>query len=158
MMLSFWLHLIAMMVFLGGLAGLWIILFPGLSAAKSDPDRVRLLAHSLKIYDPLQIGALGVLVLSGASRLTDLKSAYRELFIKEIGLTLELKLICSFILIILSTYQTMGLAHRFVRRWESGEVVSTQEFKSIVRRLKISAVPILVVALLTLWLGIKLRV
>ncbi len=157
-MLSSWIHLTALAVYLGGLVGLRAIFLPALSAVKSHQERVRLLARALKIYDPLQIGALGLLVLSGASRLTDLKSAYRELFLKEIGLTLELKLICSFILIILTTYQTMGLAHRFVRRWESGEVVSTQEFQSIIRRLKISTVPILLLSVLTLWLGMELRI
>lgn len=157
-MLSSWIHLTALAFYLGGLVGLWAIFLPALSAVKDHKERVRLLARALKIYDPLQIGALGLLVLSGASRLTDLKSAYRELFLKEIGLTLELKLICSFILIILTTYQTMGLAHRFVRRWESGEVVSIQELQSIVRRLKISTVPILLLSVLTLWLGIELRI
>ena len=147
----------ALTVYLGALVSLWAILLPALSAVKSHEEQVHLLARSLKFYNPLQTGALGLLVLSGAIQLTDLKAAYRESFLKEIGLTLGIKLIFSFVLIILSTYQTMGLAHRFVRRCEGGEVVSSQEFQSVVRRLRVSTLPIFLLAVLTLWLGVRLR-
>ncbi len=156
-MLSSWIHVAALSVYLGTLISLWAIFLPVISEVKDHEEQIRLLARSLKRYDPVQTAALGLLVLSGAFQLTDLKSAYRELFLQEIGLTLELKLICSFFLIILSTYQTMGIAHRFVRRHQSGEALSFQEFQSVVRRLRVSTLPILLLAAFILWLGVQMR-
>ena len=54
----------------------------------------------------MQSGALGY-GLTGAFQITDLKAEYRELFTKEFGAMLGLKLIFSFVLILLSTHQSM---------------------------------------------------
>jgi hypothetical protein len=51
----------------------------------------------------------------------------------------------------------MGLGHRFVRRHEGGDAVSPQELDSLVRRLKGAHWCILILALITLWLGLGLR-
>lgn len=156
-MLISWLHLTSLAVYLGSLVGLWIMVLPALSVIRNHEGQVHLLTRSLKIYNPLQTASLGLLVLSGALQLTDLKAAYRELFLREVGVTLALKLIFSFVLILFSTYQSMGLAHRFVRRSDGGESFSPQELQRIARRLKGSTLAILVVAMITLWLGVRLR-
>lgn len=156
-MLFSWLHLVALAVYLGSLIGLWLMLLPALSVVKNNEGQVQLLARSLKLYNPLQTGALGLLVLSGALQLTELKAAYRELFIRELGGTLALKLTFSFVLIILSTYQSMALAHRFVRRYEGGESFSPEELRSVARKLKLSTLSLLLLAGITLWLGVRLR-
>lgn len=155
-MFSSWLHLTALVVYLGSLVGLWLVLLPELFGIKSRGDRLLMLARSLKFYNPLQIGVLGLLVISGAFQITELKSAYRELFTKELA-TLAWKLGAAFILILLSTYQSMGLAHRFVRRYEAGEMPSDQEVESLCRRLRISALLIIPFALIASWLGLGLR-
>jgi uncharacterized membrane protein len=156
-MLSSWLHLTALVIYLGSLIALWLMLLPALLAIKSRAGRSLMLARSLKLYNPLQIGTLGLLVISGAFQVTDLKSAYRELFIKELGMTLGWKLVASFVLILLSAYQSMGLAHRFVRRYEMGETPSDQELQSLCRRLTISTLLMLPFALVASWLGLRLR-
>jgi uncharacterized membrane protein len=156
-MLLSWLHLLSLTAYLGALIGLWLMLFPALSAVKSHERQVELLARSLKIYNPLQIGALGLLVLTGAFQLTDLKAAYRELLFKELGITLGLKLFFSFVLIVLSTYQSMAVAHRLVRRYEGGESFSPGELQSITRKLKVLTLWLLLLAGITLWLGVQLR-
>lgn len=144
-------------LYLGSAAGLWVVLLPTLSLVKNHEGQARLLARSLKLYNPLQTGALGLLVLSGALQLTDLKAAYRELFIKEVGVTLGLKLILSFVLIVLSVYQSMAVAHRFVRRYEAGEPFSPQQLQSLSRQLRVTLLPILLLSAMTLWLGVRLR-
>jgi uncharacterized membrane protein len=156
-MLQSWLHLTALVIYIGSLTNLWLVLLPALSTIKSHEQRLLLLARSLKLYNPLQIGVLGVLVLTGAFQITDLKSAYRELFIKELGMTLGWKLVVSFVLILLSTYQSMGVAHRFVRRYEGGDGFSAEEIRSLSQRLRISTVLVLPLALIAVWLGLRLR-
>jgi uncharacterized membrane protein len=156
-MLVSWLHLISLAVYLGALAGLWLILLPALATVPSHSDKVKLLARGLKLYNPLQTAALGVLILSGAFQLTALKAAFRELFLKELGAVLAWKLTVSFFLIILSAYQSMALAHRFVRRVEGGEPFSPEDLQSLSRRLKGSTLAICLLAAVTIWLGLRLR-
>lgn len=155
-MLSSWLHVTALVIYLGSLVGLWLIVLPALSAVKNPEERLLMLARGLKLYNPLQIGVLGLLVITGAFQITELKSVYREFFAKELGIILGWKLVASFLLILLGTYQSMGLAHRFVRRYESGESPSDQEFHSLCRRLRTSTIIILPLALIASWLGLRL--
>ena len=143
--------------YLGSVIGLWLVLLPSLSAIKSHEGQLKLLARSLKLYNPLQTGTLGLLVLSGAFQLTELKATYRELFMKQLGVTLVLKLALSFVLIVLSTYQSMAVAHRFVRRYEGREPLSPQDLQSVARRLRISTHAILLLALMTALVGVWMR-
>lgn len=143
--------------YLGSVIGLWLVLLPSLSAIKSHEGQLKLLARSLKLYNPLQTGTLGLLVLSGAFQLTELKATYRELFMKQLGVTLVLKLALSFVLIVLSTYQSMAVAHRFVRRYEGGEPLSPQDLQSVARRLRISTHAILLLAFMTALVGVWMR-
>ena len=156
-MLTSWLHLMALAIYLGAIAGLWAILLPNLSVIKGHEMRLKLLGRGLKLYNPLQSGALGVLVLSGAFQITDLKATYRELFVRELGATLGLKLLLSFVLILLSTYQTMAVGLRFVRRYEAGEPFTPQELESVVKRLRSSTLFLILLSAITLWVGTRLR-
>ena len=156
-MLNSWFHLVALIVYLGAVVGLWAILLPSVTAIEKHEDRVGFLARALKFYNPLQVGALGILIISGAFQLTELKARYRELFVKQMGYQLAIKLTFAFLLVIFSVYQSMGIGHRFVRRHEGGDMVSPQELDSLVHRLKGAHWGILILALITLWLGLGLR-
>jgi uncharacterized membrane protein len=156
-MLFSWLHVIALTVYVGAVVGFWLMLLPAASILEKHEEKTRFLARGLKFYDPLQIGALGILLFSGAFQLTELKAAYREMFAKQIGYNLGIKLIFAFVLVILSVYQTLGVGHRFVKRHEGGELVTPEELGSVIRRLKSANWGILLFAAITLWLGIRLR-
>ena len=155
-MLDSWLHLVALIAYVGAVVGLWVILLSATSALEAQDDRVQLLARGLKLYNPLQVGSLGILLFTGAFQLTDLKAAYRELFTKQLGYNLGIKLFFAFFLVLFSVYQSMGIGHRFVKRHESGDQVTPQEFDSTLRKLKSSNGLILILALITLWLGLRL--
>ena len=157
-MLNSWLHLLALIVYLGAVVGLWALLLPSAAAIEKHEDRAGFLARGLKYYNPLQVGALGILIFTGAFQLTELKAMYRELFVEQVGYQLAAKLTFAFLLVIFSVYQSMGIGHRFVRRHEGGDAVSPQELDSLVRRLKSAHWCILILALITLWLGLRLRV
>jgi uncharacterized membrane protein len=156
-MLASWLHLAALAVYVGSLLSLWIIYLPTLSHIEDPQAQGRALARRLRLYNPLQTGALGVLVLSGALRLTDLKAAYRELFAKELGTILGIKLALAFVLIILGIHQTMGVGLRFVRRCDAGDPISSQDIASVTRRLKMTIPPLLILTVLTAYMGLKMR-
>jgi uncharacterized membrane protein len=152
-----WLHLIALIVYLGAVVGFWLMLLPAAAVLDKHDDKVKFLARGLKFYNPLQIGALGILLFTGAFQLTELKAAYRDTFMQQIAYTLGLKLLFAFLLVIFSVYQALGIGHRFVRRHEGGDVVSPAEIDAILRRLKSANWGILFFAAITLWLGMRLR-
>jgi len=156
-MLTSWVHLLALTTYVGAIAGLLVIVLPGLSAVETHEGRVKLLSRSLKFYNPLQCGALGLLVITGAIQVTDLKAAYRETFTHEFGAMLGLKLIFAFVLILLSVQQTMAVGLRFVRRAEGGESITPPELETITRRLRNSTVILLLLSAVTMWMGMQLR-
>lgn len=155
-MLNSWLHIIALIVYVGAISGLWLILLPALSDVNDHEVRVQVLARGLKFYNPLHIGALGIVLFSGAFQLTELKAAYRQLFVQHLGYVLGVKLLFVFFLVIFSVYQSMGIGHRFVKRQGSGATVTPQELNSVIRRLKLANACIIVLAGITLWLGFRL--
>jgi hypothetical protein len=133
------------------------MLLPAASVLDKHEDKAQFLARGLKFYNPLQVGALGIILFSGAFQLTELKAAYREMFVKQVGYNLGIKLLFVFLLVIVSVYQALAVGHRFVKRHEIGEPVRSHELQSIMRRLKTANWFILVFAAITLWLGIRLR-
>ena len=156
-MLYSWLHLIALIVFLGAVVGFWLMLLPSAAILDNHEDKVRLLARGLKFYNPLQVGALGIILFSGAFQLTELKAAYREAFIQQLAFNLGIKLLFAFLLILVSVYQALGVGHRFVRRVEGGDQVKPDELASLVRRLRSANWLILILTAITMWLGLRLR-
>ena len=156
-MLYSWLHLIALIVYLGAVFGFWLMLLPSVAILDSHDEKVRFLARGLKFYNPLQVGALGIILFTGAFQLTELKAAYRENFIKQLGYNLGVKLIFAFLLVIFSVYQALGVGHRFVRRVEGGDEVKPAELATILSRLKSANWLIIIFAAITMWLGIRLR-
>jgi uncharacterized membrane protein len=152
-----WLHLLALIVFVGAVVGLSFVLLPSVAAIEQHETRLRLVTRALRLYNPLQVGALGILIFTGAFQLTELKAVYRELFAQQIGYSLGVKLLFVFFLVILSVYQSMGIGHRFVRRQESGDAVDPEQLDSTLRRLNGANLCILILALVTVWLGLRLR-
>jgi len=156
-MLYSWLHLIALIVYLGAVVGFWVMLLPSVAILDKHEEKVRFLARGLKFYNPLQIGALGIMLFTGAFQLTELKAAYREMFVKQVGFNLGVKLLFAFLLVIFSVYQALGVGHRFVKRVEGGDEVKPEELGSIIHRLTSANWLILIFAAITLWLGMRLR-
>src|SRR5262245_32287017 len=156
-MLFSWLHLIALIVYFGAVVGFWLMLLPAAAILDKHDDKLRYLARALKFYNPLQVGALGIVLFSGAFQLTELKAAYRETFIRQIGFNLGIKLSFAFILVLFSVYQALGIGHRLVKRIEGGAEVKPAELTSIIRRLRGANWLIIICAVITLWLGMRLR-
>ena len=98
----------------------------------------------LRIYNPVQIALLGIVTLTGASRITDLKALHGAAYAQEFGAALGVKLLLAFFVIMLGTWQCMGIAHRFVRLYESPEGVTTENTAAVLRKLNRSSVLMLV--------------
>jgi len=152
-----WLHLIALVVYLGAVIGFWLMLLPAVAVLEKHDEKVRFFVRGLKFYNPLQVGSLGIILFTGAFQLTELKAAYRENFFKYLEYNLFIKLIFAFLLVMFSVYQALGIGHRFVRRTEGGDEVNPEQLRSIIKRMTSANRCILLFAAITLWLGLRLH-
>ena len=152
-----WLHLIALVVYLGAVIGFWLMLLPAVAVLENHDEKVRFFVRGLKFYNPLQVGSLGIILFTGAFQLTELKAAYRENFFKYLEYNLFIKLIFAFLLVMFSVYQALGIGHRFVRRTEGGDEVNPEQLRSIIKRMTSANWCILLFAAITLWLGLRLH-
>jgi uncharacterized membrane protein len=116
--LLIWMHLMAMAGYFGVQLAVLYILLPAAARAESEAGRRAILINGFKFYNPFTIAALGVIVISGAVHLTDLKASMKMDYFERIGAALELKLLLAFLLIFVQTYITFGLAFRIGRQEE----------------------------------------
>ena len=149
-------HIISLTLHIGLVAALWRILLPALRQEPPGDSRIELLVRVLRVYNPVQIGLLGVLTLTGASGITDLKALHGASYAQEFGSALAVKLVLAFFVIMLGTWQCMGIAHRFVRLHESPEGATAAGAEAVVRKLERSSVVMLVVLAATVWAGLSM--
>lgn len=149
-------HIISLTLHIGLVAALWRILLPALRRESLGESRIELLVRVLRVYNPVQIGLLGILTLTGASRITDLKALHGASYAEEFGSALAVKLLLAFFVIMLGTWQCMGIAHRFVRLHESPEGVTAEGAATVVRKLERSSVVMLVFLAATVWAGLSM--
>jgi len=136
-----WLHVLAMAGYLGVQCALIYMLLPAAEKIPDDPTRRAALIQGFKFYNPFSIATLGVLVITGAFRLTDLKASMKFDYFSRIGATLSLKLLLAFVLIFLQTYITFGLAFRIGRQEEvaahgDGPPLTVEQVNRILKRIR----------------------
>jgi len=146
-----WIHVLAMASFFGLQFGLLYMLLPAAEKAPDEKSRRAVLIEGFKFYNPLSIATLGVLVISGAIRLTDLKATMKFEYFSRISGPLSLKLLLAFLLIFIQTWITFGLTFRIGRQEEvaahgDGEPFTVERVNSILRRARAMAWVTLVLA------------
>jgi uncharacterized membrane protein len=151
--LTRWVHLLALAVYFGTTLAVALVLLPAAEAVSDPTLQRRVLARGLRLYNVLSIGALGVLVISGASGLTDYKAMlgadFGRLVWRLVG-----KLSLSFCLIMAATYLSFGLAHRLVRA-ELGQLpVEPEKQAGMIRRMRSAAWIGVALAAWTAWVGV----
>src|ERR1700732_4173511 len=136
-----WLHLCAMASYVGAQFAVLYILISAAEAAANEAARRASLIAGVKFYNPFTIGVLGIIVISGAMRLTDLKASMKFDYFARIGSALELKLLLAFLLIFIQTYITFGLAFRIGRQQEvaahgDGDPFTVEQVNSMLSRIR----------------------
>jgi len=135
----FWLHLVATGLFLGATVGLAVFTVPQARRTADATARRGLLARTLRVYDPLAIALLGVMVMTGAWSITGYKETLGASYFASFGSHLVWKLGLAFLVVMSGTYVAFGLGHRLVRQEEWGEPVEEARLASMVRRLSAAA-------------------
>ncbi len=131
----FWLHLVSTGLFLGSTAGIPLFTVPGARGAAGGPIRRARLARALRVYDPLAIALLGVMVMTGAWSVTAYKQTLGQEYFASFGAHLAWKLAAAFLTVMAGTYVTFGLGHRLVRADDLGDPVDEERLASMMTRL-----------------------
>lgn len=154
--LGLFFHVLSLIVYAGATVALVAIVIPA-SRDTDDPVlRRSFLVSALRIYDPLMIAALGVLVMTGAINLTNYKDAFRGQFFAKMGWLLMWKLLLAFLVIMVGTYITFGLGHRIVRNLALEDPIDPPWLDSMTKRLTYACVLSLILIAITAWFGLAL--
>src|SRR5271169_4248612 len=156
-----WLHLCAMASYVGAQFAVIYMLIPAAETASNEAARRASLIAGFKFYNPFTIAVLGIIVISGAMRLTDLKASMKFDYFARIGSALELKLALAFVLIFIQTYITFGLAFRIGRQEEvaahgDGEAFTVEQIDSMLRRIRSMAWFTILLAAAVIWVSLTM--
>jgi uncharacterized membrane protein len=154
--LQLWLHLLAFATYTGATVA---VAFGSIPAARRETEpgrRLGALAAALRVYDPLTIAALGVVVMTGAYRLTAYKAALRAGFFQQLGIPLAWKLFFSFLLIMVATYSAFGIGHRLVGMHARGETLEERILVGMETRLQWSMAIALVLVAIIVWIALSM--
>ncbi len=135
-LLNLWLHLLGLAVYFGGGIAMVAIFFPMALRISASQEQHRFLAQGLRIYNPLSMGALGVLIMTGAFNLTSYKAILGPQFFLQLGLVLGLKLLLVFLLINISAFVSVGLGHRLVRMHLGEETMEPEQLTRTLKRMR----------------------
>jgi hypothetical protein len=148
-------HVLALATYLGTTLAMVTVFFPALATLDDAGLQRRLLARGLRPYNMLSVGALGVLIISGASALTDLKVQFGAEYARLIW-PLFGKLGLTFLLTMVGTYVSFGIAHRLVRA-EMGQLpIDHTQQQSMLKRMAGGCWLGVALAVWTSWVGLRL--
>ena len=136
-----WLHVLAMSAYFGAQFAVIYMLLPAAEQAGDEQRRRAALIAGFKFYNPFTIAMLGIVVVTGAMRLTGIKAELKFDYFARIWAALSLKLMLAFVLIFIQTYITFGLSFRIGRQEEvaahgDGEPFTVERLNSMLSRIR----------------------
>jgi uncharacterized membrane protein len=158
---ALWVHILAMVMVLGGYMFLSVFWWPVLRRAVEDVRmQVRLLGQTLRRFFPIVVLALTVQVVTGGLYL--LPPAYRafragdEAALATFHLLLIFKLVAVFLVLILVPMQLFGMASRLTRMDAGVYPFDPHAFRRIVQRMQVVSYLIMVLLTVTVMLSTRL--
>jgi uncharacterized membrane protein len=133
-----------MAAYFGAQFALIYMLLPAAQSAGNEQARRAALIAGFRFYNPFVLAALGVVLMTGAFRITDLKAEMMADYFARIGQPLALKLALAFAVIFVQTYITFGLAFRIARQEDiaahgDGEPFPPERIDSMLKRIRSAA-------------------
>lgn len=115
-----YLHLTVALVYLSGMVFVGGFLIPVARQLREARRTLESIVTVVKVVHPISLASLGLLIITGAAMLTDLKAALGGRYFSQLFSTLGPKLLVVFILALLNSYQFFGLGLRLTRSMAGG--------------------------------------
>ncbi len=159
-MLFVLLHTVAVAVYLGGTVFLGTVLIPVVRRRGIDGEGLRILVGAIRIFHPVSLASLGLLVLTGAVALTPLKETLGPEYFSRLFGVLALKLFLVFVLVLVSCYQFFALGPRLFRilsaEGEGPDGAASVESIHVVQRLQRWILVALTLGVAIVYLGLRM--
>jgi uncharacterized membrane protein len=154
-------HVLALAAFFGAQFAMLYMLLPVAQRAPDEAGRRAILIDGFRFYNPFTLAMLGVLVITGAMRLTDLKGAMGGEYFARIGDLLAVKLGLVFLLVFIQTYVTFGLAFRIGRQEEvaahgDGPAFTVEKIDRMLARIRAMTWVTIVLTAAIVWESLKM--
>jgi uncharacterized membrane protein len=115
-----YLHLVVAFLYLSGMVFVGGFLIPAARRYQEARQTLQSIARVITVVHPISLASLGLLIITGAAMLTDLKAALGGRYFSHLFSTLGPKLLVVFILALLNSYQFFGLGLRLTRSMVDG--------------------------------------
>ena len=125
-----YLHLVSALIYVGGMVFTGGLLISSARRLRDVESTLQAISQVIKIVHPVLLGALGLLIMTGAAMLTNLKATLGSRYFSQLFGTLGPKLLVVFILALLNTYQFFRLGlplTRSLTEAAEGPVAISQE-------------------------------
>lgn len=150
-------HIVGLATWLGATVLLGVLIETVGQSSADAFGRRRRFAEIFQVYNPVAIGALGVVVVTGGWALTPYKQALGSGYFASIGGALIGKLALAFLLIMMATWITFGICHRVVRANQGALPVTDAGLDGLVRRLRYAIWLTVIAALATYWVALGIN-
>jgi uncharacterized membrane protein len=151
-------HLLGVAVFVGSTV-LLAMLIPAIGKGSPTPvERRARYASVLRIYSPLTVASLGVVVMTGAWSITPYKEALGPEYFLAIGSRLAGKLGLAFFIVMFGIYVCMGFGLRLVRACDGAAPVTEPQLKRQVQRMQFTVWLTLALTAWAMWIALGLGV
>lgn len=134
--LNLWLHLMAFATYTGLTLAVLILSLSLTPEAEEPESRQRILGGAMRVYNPLALAALGVLLVTGALNLSAYGAAVGQPTYQRIDGPLGWKLLLTVLLFNLTAYITFGIGNRVVRYCDAGQTLAPEMFGRLIVRLR----------------------
>jgi len=104
-----YLHVVSALIYLGGMVFIAGLLVPSARRLGEAGRTLQTIGQAVKIVHPVLLASLGLLIVTGAAMLTNLKAALGSRYFSQLFAALGPKLLVVFILALLSSYQFFRL-------------------------------------------------
>ena len=115
-----YLHVVSALIYLGGMIFIGGLLIPSARRLLEARKILQAIGQVVGLVHPVLLASLGLLIMTGAAMLTDLKGALGNRYFTQLFATLGPKLFVVFILALLNSYQFFGLGLPLARSMAEG--------------------------------------
>lgn len=151
-----WLHMIGVVVSLGGAVLFAFGVTPALLVIEDRSQRIKVFAKVIQFFHPTFLFGICLTFMTGAMRLTDLKIGFGTEYFKQLGTLLMIKFGLTTLIFLIGSGQCFGMGLKVTRMANGvleGTIERQEKLAHLIRKMTIYNVVLMAV---TIYFGLKI--